>query len=141
MECPGCGRKIDSDSLTMAIERSVGLRCLGCGSKISHERMIRAVALTLSRKDHPETSAEAAAYIAPKRREKQLRAFGFVIENPGKTANELARISQDRDTRTIGRRLPELEKKGLVIRGGPRRCEITGRKATIWYPVGSTNNG
>jgi len=139
MKCPGCGRGVDSGAVSIAIERGVGLRCKDCETTISYKIIVDAVSKTMARKCHPSTSAEAAVYFAPKRRGSQLRALGFVSNNPGKTANELALIAEDRDSRKIGRRLPELEKEGLVTRGGPRECQVTGRNATIWFTVGSQN--
>jgi len=127
MKCPGCGRGVDSGAVSIAIERGVGLRCKDCETTISYKIIVDAVSKTMARKCHPSTSAEAAVYFAPKRRGSQLRALGFVSNNPGKTANK------------IGRRLPELEKEGLVTRGGPRECQVTGRNATIWFTVGSQN--
>ena len=104
----------------------------GCG-----QRQDRAYfdAKFLVRHGHPDTSREAAETFAPKQRQSQMRALGYVSENPGSTANELAKVAGDRDIRKIGRRLPELERFGLVRRGEPRPCKVTNRNASTWYPA------
>ena len=78
------------------------------------------------------TSKEAAEAIYNTLAEKRKRALFFVEFHPGKTANELSNIAGDRDPRTIGRRLNELEKIGLIHRAGKRPCSTTGKTTYIW---------
>lgn len=39
------------------------------------------------------------------------------------------------DRNAIARRLPELEKRGLVRRAGERQCAVTGSKLTLWVAL------
>ena len=130
-----CGRQASPEALRLALERKQGLRCGSCRNRIRYDEIRENASKSLVRKGHPETSREAAEAFAPKQRQSQLRALGYVSESPGSTANELAKLAGDRDTRKIGRRLPELESFGLVIRGDARRCSVTNRKAHTWYPA------
>lgn len=89
----------------------------------------------LSRAGHPSTSKEAAKAILDELPRLYAYVLGAVSINTGATASELAAAYHERDTRRIGRRLPELEAKGLIRRGNPRLCKITKRLATTWWPV------
>ena len=62
----------------------------------------------------------------------QAAALALVTKHPGLTATELAHADGQGDPRVLNRRLPELEKAGLVMRGEVRRCERTGRRAATW---------
>lgn len=130
-----CGRIVPPLSVISAIESESNLKCTSCSRVIRHEVLRNLSSRVLVRSCHPETSREAAQHIQSKLRETQLRALKFVRESPGSTANELAVIANDRDNRKIGRRLPELERMGLIERGDPRPCEVTRRNATVWNPV------
>jgi len=133
-----CGRIAPPIAVQAAVEIETNLRCSppsGCGMVIPHATLVSLCAKPLSRKCHPDTSAEAAKSMVGKVRESQIRALRFVKENPGKTANELASIAGDRDPRTIGRRLGELAKMGLITRETPRVCSMTRRVATVWSPI------
>lgn len=89
---------------------------------------------TLSRRSDPETSKEAAAYVENRLAGARGRALYFVRRYPGRTTNELSVLAEDRDFRTIGRRLNELDRLGLIERGAPKKCQVTGRNGTTWYP-------
>lgn len=140
MRCE-CGRDIDSSAVTMALERQVGLRCKNCQRVVTHQSLLRFASIPRARRSHPLTSSLAARAKIPNLREAQDRALHFVMENPGRTAQELAAIAGDNGSRTIGRRLPELETMGLIERGDARHCAITGRLATTWNPIGVTVDG
>jgi predicted transcriptional regulator len=90
---------------------------------------------TLARADDPITSHLAAKELVEDP-EKLGKLYGEVLSllrrNPDKTTNELAQLSGERDPRRIGRRLPELERHGFVIRSAIRRCAVTTKMATAW---------
>jgi len=131
----GCGRLVPDLSVSAALEVGNHLKCTGCNKIIHNDTLKILKARPLSRRGHPNTSQEAAQYMQSKLRATQLYALRMVRENPGKTANELSVIANERDNRKIGRRLPELERMGLIIRKEPRPCEVTGRNATVWDVV------
>lgn len=86
----------------------------------------------LARREHPETSRQAAKEIAPTLSILRTEALRLVKAHPGSTASELAEYDGHRDTRRIPRRLPGLERQGLIKRGPARACRVTGRQATTW---------
>jgi predicted transcriptional regulator len=88
----------------------------------------------LARSTDPATSHEAARDIVLSLADKQQHALSYVRNHPGSTATELARVSDDPDSRAIGRRLKELEEKGIIHRGTPRPCRHTTKKAATWWP-------
>jgi len=88
----------------------------------------------LARVEHPPTSLLAAKSIAAQLPDLRRRALALVIRFPGRTSRALADIAQDRDIRTIGRRLGELERAHLVKRGPVQKCPITGRLCSTWLP-------
>jgi DNA-binding MarR family transcriptional regulator len=63
------------------------------------------------------------------------RVLAIVASRPGHTATELARKMGVMDPRTPNRRLPELERAGLVRRGPRRLCRVTNTKAATWWPT------
>lgn len=86
----------------------------------------------LARRGGPATSHEAAATIAPNLGKLQSVALRLVREHPNHTATELAVLGGFLDPRAINRRLGELEKLDLVLRGPARKCRETARNAAIW---------
>ena len=77
-----------------------------------------------------EGSGKAAAH--------RSQVFAGVLEWPGRTSRELAaQIGMDRHE--VARRLPELERMGWVWKGDPRKCEIGGTTAYIWWSTPGTN--
>ena len=90
----------------------------------------------LARSTDPWTSHAGERDISDRLGAEQIRAERFVLEHPGRTGNELAQIAGDTDTRRLPKRLPELERKGRVVRGVVRRCSISGRSGTTWWPPG-----
>jgi predicted transcriptional regulator len=95
-------------------------------------RLTPPAGLALSRAADPETSHLAADEIAQSLSRRQQTALAVVIRWPGRTVSELSELNDCRDPRTIGRRLPELERQGLVRREDARECRITGRLAHTW---------
>jgi predicted HTH transcriptional regulator len=86
----------------------------------------------LARREHPETSHKAARKVASKLPKLHAEVLEYVRQNPNRTCSELADIAGARDPRRVGRRLPELEAKGMLKRGPARRCTITNRDAATW---------
>ena len=54
-----------------------------------------------------------------------------LVDNPGTTSMELS-IAANLDRHLVARRLPDLEKGGVVARGTMRRCKVGNRLATTW---------
>ena len=88
----------------------------------------------LARIGHPATSHQAAADIAEHVGELTAWAAACVADHPGSTANELAKVFSQDDTRRIGKRLDGAVKAGLLRRGIVRRCRVSGRACTTWWP-------
>jgi hypothetical protein len=89
----------------------------------------------LARREDPPESHAGAEYVEGDRLgELQAEALAAVRRSPGLTAMELAARECPTDTRRIGRRLVELERRGDVRRG-KGTCSITGRPAARWYAV------
>ena len=85
----------------------------------------------------PQSSHLAAAEItASGLRDSQKR---MIIEwlSARATALTSAEIARDAglDRHMVARRLPDLERDGLVQRGAERACNATGRRAITWRPV------
>lgn len=67
----------------------------------------------------------------------QLAVLRLVRARPGMTSAELGQIADmlGGDGRFIcARRLPELARMGLVVRGAARKCAVNGTKAITWWP-------
>jgi hypothetical protein len=90
----------------------------------------------MARRSDPKTSLEAARQLVKSGAHGtlQLKVLGMVRDGPpGQTARELAGGDAELHQQ-VWRRLPELEKLGLVLRGEPRRSRGTNRRATTWWP-------
>lgn len=86
----------------------------------------------IARKSDGVTSHAAANEVtrSGQRARQQHAVLTLVRRYPNHTSNELSRYGVDRYA--IARRLPELEAAGLIERGHPRRCEVSGKLATTW---------
>jgi DNA-binding MarR family transcriptional regulator len=89
----------------------------------------------LARTSDPATSKAAARHIVGRLKARQSAALQAVRDWPGQTATELAEACGIFDPRIFNRRLPELEKLGMVERGPARGCRVTGRLAATWKAV------
>lgn len=89
-------------------------------------------ARALARRTDPQESRAAALDIAPRVNQVQRDVLAMVRKHPGCTVSELASYFGARDPRRIGRRLPELERKGLVVRELGQPCTVTGESAARW---------
>ena len=90
-------------------------------------------AKSLARRGDPDTSHEAARRLVESGRlsEQKRAVLSALRREPGVTSAELAqRMGVDRYT--TGRRLPDLEKAGLVKKGEKRICRARGTRAVTW---------
>lgn len=86
----------------------------------------------LARRCDPKTSRESARYAAQHLGDWQQRALEAVRGCSGGTASEIAASIGEATNHQLSRRLPELERAGLVVRGEARECSVTHRSAAIW---------
>lgn len=90
-------------------------------------------ALPLFRKSDPDTSKQAATHVRIRLAKlhaniiAQLEQYIY-YEGTQPTARELGIWMNVEAWRRMG----EMEKKGMVIRGEPRKCTVTGRNAATW---------
>lgn len=95
----------------------------------------QALDVPIARRTDPVTSHIAARAVTEsgKREGQCLAILALVRIWPRKTSAELARISQGAfDRYQTARRLPELEKAGLVRKGIARTCGVNGTQAHEW---------
>lgn len=92
----------------------------------------------LSRTTDPLSSHLAAEELQSSgRRETQCRlVLEWVERFPDRTSAELARWG-DLDRYMVARRLPDLERQGLVKKSGMRPCQTNGRQAVTWRLCGA----
>jgi len=88
-----------------------------------------------SRNSDPDTSVQAAqklkqsgSWAGQKR-----RVFEALRRNPGLTSAEIANLMGG-DRYIPSRRLPDLERAGLVKRGRIRLCQVTKSQCITWWP-------
>ena len=89
----------------------------------------------LARRGDPETSKLGAKDAASRLGKLQAFTLSAVTRHPGLTSSELTKKLALSDPRQINRRLPELEREGLIIRADARPCSVTKRKAHTWRPA------
>ena len=82
----------------------------------------------LARRSDPATSQAAAAEIAAVLGSVQLAALDAVRRHPGCTGRELNALTKF----DCHKRLAELERMELIVRGHARRCTQTGKQAATW---------
>ena len=89
-----------------------------------------------SRNSDPITShlAEEEINTTGTRASQQESVLKMVQLYPCSTSMELARTSGI-DRYIIARRLPELASVELIVRGAPRKCVVSKRKAVTWSPT------
>jgi hypothetical protein len=92
--------------------------------------------IPIARHTDPDTSKAAAKQITNSgvRGEQHRTVLAAVKAHPGKTSRELA-AEADLDRYMVARRLPELEKLGVVKRAAERMCTIGKLSATTWKPA------
>lgn len=93
-----------------------------------------------ARTTDPQTSHEAAHFIevtaAPSQR---VRALGWVKVYPGLTCSEYA-AAMELDRAALSKRLPELERDGLIRKGTPK-LGLGKVKESTWWPVETEQQG
>jgi hypothetical protein len=100
-----------------------------------------ALPFPIARRSDPETSKEAAKEITESglREGQLLVVLTMVRKYPRKTSAELAAKAElggiPFDRYTFARRLPELEKAGLIQKLNSRKCTIGGREAHTWQAL------
>ena len=93
------------------------------------------MAQPLARATDPDTSHEAAEWIMQRLGGLHKWAYKIVSKYPGGTSSEMSVAAGEVTNHRLSRRLGELEKMGLVVRGDARVCRVTGRKAATWRPA------
>ena len=95
----------------------------------------------MARAQDPNTShAAALTHTGTKLSERRKQVYDLVGAHPGKTSGELGRLMfaahPDLPMRvsaeTPHKRLPELEKLGLIERGERRKCSDSGYECETW---------
>lgn len=96
----------------------------------------------IARTSDPDTSHRAGERHTKlgKRAERARQVLDLLHHNPDRTAGELSVLFW-RENKRLGirvaaatphKRLPDLEKKGLVTRVAERKCEDSGEECTVW---------
>ena len=118
-----------------ALESLPALERVG-DDRLRKEKSVNRQSYPISRRTDPASSHAAAQEIEPTgRRAAQCEAvLETVKRHPRRTSLELSRLSQ-LDRYTVSRRLPELERRGLIRRGLIRDCTVNGRPMLTWEPV------
>lgn len=68
------------------------------------------------------------------RKNQQTRVRDMVRSVPGSTSKELADFFNE-NRHMVARRLPEIEKLGIIRKGSIRQCSIGKRAAVTWWPM------
>lgn len=90
-----------------------------------------------ARSDDPSSSHEAAEHVVASglQAHQHSLAASAVRKHPGLTSLELARAT-GLDRFMLARRLPELQRHGLIVRGIIRKCSASnGRSGCTWFPA------
>ena len=90
----------------------------------------------LSRTTDPATSHEAAAQVESfgVADDQRSRCLAEVLRQPGQTCGEIAdHIGLSRHS--VGRRLPELRRAGVLRNGEARPCSVQGSRQLTWSPT------
>lgn len=90
-----------------------------------------------ARNDDPSSSHDAAEHVVSSGLQAQQHslAASAVRKHPGLTSLELARAT-GLDRFMLARRLPELQRNGLIVRGMVRKCSASnGRSGVTWFPA------
>lgn len=92
----------------------------------------------ISHTEDPQPSRIAAVEhtASGARAHQALRVRRLVYANPGRTAAELASLSEGLDRVQVARRLTDLAHLNQIERGTQRQCEVSGRACSTWWPVG-----
>ncbi|MDP6462166.1 MAG: hypothetical protein QGH59_10325 [Gemmatimonadota bacterium] len=94
---------------------------------------LREIAEPLARHDHPATAHAAGEAIRPHRATIWTQVLVALRDGAGpeeRTAREFVKYNDL--PYTVHKRLPEMARRGLIVRGEIRRCIVSGRNATTW---------
>jgi len=70
----------------------------------------------------------------------QFQVYEYLTFHPGATRNEVDRdLGCGRPNANASRRLVELERRGLLRRGDPRLCSVTGHACETWWTTTATD--
>lgn len=94
-----------------------------------------------ARRTDPRSSHVAAirAELSHAGRHRQI-CLNEVLKHHGQTSAEIA-LQVGLDRHQVARRLPELEKGGLVRKGLQRECKAKGSRAVTWWPAEPDGQG
>lgn len=103
---------------------------------IAAETKTREVDRPRTHRGDPQTSHEAAEHLKRSGRlaAQQQAVMEALRECDGATHAELG-VFMGLHWLTPARRLPELERAGLVKKGEPRICRVKGSRCTTWWTV------
>lgn len=84
----------------------------------------------------PDTQAAGWSAIRAVLAPVQFRAWEWIDQHPGHTANEIDRaLAPGRSNAAYSRRLSELHDAGYLMRGPARLCAVSGHAAVTWYTL------
>lgn len=100
------------------------------------QKNIEFESLHLHRTRDPDTSRAAAFDVVATGTAARMErlALRYITENLGRTARELEVIAGVENGQ-IRKRLATLRRKGKIVNGKSRRCQISGRNAQTWFAV------
>jgi hypothetical protein len=89
----------------------------------------------MARTTDPYTSRQAAERVtmSGSRADHLTRIVKAVQERPGRTSAELA-IDSGMERHEAARRTADAAQAGLIVRGAPKTCSVSGRAAVTWLP-------
>ena len=90
---------------------------------------------THTRREDPETSRGAARTLVASGRMAETTGRVLAALREAKRSVTGREIAKYRDIDGAWKRLSDLEKEGLALRAGTRKCSVTGRNATAWVAV------
>jgi predicted HTH transcriptional regulator len=90
----------------------------------------------LARSTDPSTSHAAAKAVTEsgQRDSQKAKVLRALQNNPRMTSQELAGVGGF-DRYMVARRLPDLERDGMVRKAGERACNVSGTPAVIWEAI------
>lgn len=106
---------------------------------------MKKIVFPMAKKSDPDTSHLAASQHLAALSKRRAQVLNLVTAFPGRTSGELSAIAySDKSWGMYGirtaaetphKRLPELEKLGLVLRGRTRMCKDSNYAAATWWPT------
>lgn len=78
------------------------------------------------------TSIAAYRAIAPSLAKREAEAVDLIRRYPQRTARELMALAEIHDPNVLRPRMTALETRGVITKGEPRTCQITGKTVLTW---------